>query len=81
MGGWDKKAVDQFRKLARAQATSLGKEEDDAIRHLFHQNWVNKEPNQEPGSVLFLKRKTLILGQTKNLLVEPGTSSYLPGTY
>ena len=44
-------------------------------------NLVNQEPNQEPGSVLFLKRKALILGQTKNLLVEPGTSSYLPGTY
>ena len=31
LGGWHKKAVDQFRKLAR----STGKEEDDAIRHLF----------------------------------------------
>ena len=35
LGGWDKKAVDQFSKLARAQATSLGQEEDHAIRHLF----------------------------------------------
>jgi hypothetical protein len=35
LGGWHKKAVDQFRKLARAQAMSSGKEEDDAIRNLF----------------------------------------------
>jgi hypothetical protein len=35
LGGWHKKAVEQFRKLARAQARSTGKEEDDAIRHLF----------------------------------------------
>jgi hypothetical protein len=33
--GWHKKAVEQFRKLARAQARSTGKEEEDAIRHLF----------------------------------------------
>ena len=37
MGGWHKKAVEQFRKLARALARSTGKEEDDAIRHLFQQ--------------------------------------------
>jgi hypothetical protein len=35
LGGWHKKAVDQLRKLAKAQARSTGKEEDDAIRHLF----------------------------------------------
>ena len=35
LGGWHKKAVEQLRKLARAQARSSGKEEDDAIRHLF----------------------------------------------
>ena len=35
LGGWHKKAVEQFRKLARAQARSTGKEEEDAIRHLF----------------------------------------------
>ena len=35
LGGWHDKAVDQVRKLARAQARSTGQEEDDAIRHLF----------------------------------------------
>jgi hypothetical protein len=35
LGGCYKKAVEQFRKLDRAQARSTGKEEDDAIRHLF----------------------------------------------
>ena len=37
MGGWHKKAVDQLRKLARAQARSTGKKEEDAIKHLFQQ--------------------------------------------
>ena len=37
LGGWHKKAVDQLRKLARAQARSSVKEEEDAIRHLFQQ--------------------------------------------
>jgi hypothetical protein len=32
---WHKKAVDQLRKLAKAQARSTVKEEDDAITHLF----------------------------------------------
>jgi hypothetical protein len=31
LGGWHEKAVEQFRKLARAQARSTGKEEEDAI--------------------------------------------------
>ena len=35
LGGWHEKAVDQIRKLARAQARSSGKEEDESIRHLF----------------------------------------------
>ena len=35
LGGWHKKAVEQFRKLARAQARCTGKEEEEAIRHLF----------------------------------------------
>jgi hypothetical protein len=35
LGGWHKKAVEQLRKLARAQARSTGKEEVDSIRHLF----------------------------------------------
>ena len=35
LGGWHKKAVEQLRKLARAQARSTGKGEDEAIRHLF----------------------------------------------
>ena len=29
------KAVEQLKKLARAQAKSTGKEEDDSVRHLF----------------------------------------------
>ena len=33
--GWQKKAVEQLRKLPRAQARYIGKEEDEAIRHLF----------------------------------------------
>jgi hypothetical protein len=35
LGGWHKKAVDQLRKPANAQARNTDKEEDDAIRHLF----------------------------------------------
>ena len=35
LGGWHKRAVDQLRKLAKAQARSTGKEEDESIRHLF----------------------------------------------
>ena len=35
LGGWHEKAVEQLKKLARAQARSTGKDEDDAIRHLF----------------------------------------------
>jgi hypothetical protein len=35
LGGWHKKAVEQLRKLAKTQGRSTGKEEDDAIRHLF----------------------------------------------
>ena len=35
LGGWHDRAVDQLRKLARAQARNTGKEEDEAIRHLF----------------------------------------------
>ena len=31
LGGWHKKAVEQLRKLARC----TGKEEEEAIRHLF----------------------------------------------
>ena len=37
LGGWHKKAVEQLRKLARAQARSTGKEEEESIRHLFQQ--------------------------------------------
>ena len=36
-GGWHKKAEDQVRRLARAQARSSGKEEDVAIQQLFQQ--------------------------------------------
>ena len=35
LGGWHKKAVEQLRKLARAQARCTGKEEEESIRHLF----------------------------------------------
>ena len=35
LGGWHKSAVDQLRKLAKAQARTTGKEEDESIRHLF----------------------------------------------
>ena len=35
LGGWHKRAVDQLRKLAKAQARTTGKEEDESIRHLF----------------------------------------------
>ena len=35
LGGWHKKAVEQLKKLARAQARSTGKEEDYSVRHLF----------------------------------------------
>ena len=35
LGGWQKKAVEQLRKIASAQARSMGKEEEDAIRYLF----------------------------------------------
>ena len=35
LGGWHKKAVEQLRKIASAQARSTGKEEEDAIRYLF----------------------------------------------
>ena len=35
LGAWHKKAAEQLRKLARAQARSTGKEEDESIRHLF----------------------------------------------
>ena len=35
LGGWHKRAVEVLRKLAKAQARTTGKEEDEAIRHLF----------------------------------------------
>ena len=35
LGAWHKQAAEQLRKLARAQARSTGKEEDESIRHLF----------------------------------------------
>jgi hypothetical protein len=35
LGGWHPKAVLQIKKLARAQARTTGKDEDEAIRHLF----------------------------------------------
>ena len=35
LGGWHKKAVEQLKKIARAQARSTGKEEEESIRHLF----------------------------------------------
>ena len=35
LGGWHAKAVLQIKRLARAQARTTGKDEDEAIRHLF----------------------------------------------
>ena len=35
LGGWHPKAELQIKKLARAQARTTGKDEDEAIRHLF----------------------------------------------
>ena len=35
LGGWHATAVLQIKKLARAQARTTGKDEDEAIRHLF----------------------------------------------
>ena len=35
LGGWHKKAEDQVKRIARAQARSSGKEEDVAIKQLF----------------------------------------------
>ena len=35
LGGWHPKAAEELRRLARAQARSTGREENDAIRHLF----------------------------------------------
>ena len=35
LGGWHDKAADQIRKLARASARNTGREEEEAIRHLF----------------------------------------------
>ena len=35
LGGWYPKAELQIKKLARAQARTMGKDKDEAIRHLF----------------------------------------------
>ena len=35
LGGWHKRAAEELRKLARAQARSSGKEEDQSVRQLF----------------------------------------------
>ena len=35
LGGWHPKAEEQIKKIGRAQARNTGKEEDEAIRHLF----------------------------------------------
>ena len=35
LGGWHDRAVEQIKKLGRAVARSSGREEDEAIRHLF----------------------------------------------
>ena len=53
LGGWHKKVVEQLRKLARAQARSTGKEEDDSIRHLF----------QRLGVLLVKGNATLLLNR------------------
>jgi hypothetical protein len=35
LSGWHSTAVLQIKKLARAQARTTGKDEDEAIKHLF----------------------------------------------
>ena len=35
LGGWHKRVAEELRKLARAQARSSAKEEDESLRHLF----------------------------------------------
>ena len=35
LGGWHPKAAEELKRLARAQARSTGREEEEAIRHVF----------------------------------------------
>jgi hypothetical protein len=50
LGGWHPKAVLQIKKLARAQARTTGKDEDEAIRRLYQ--WL---------AVLLVKVKAALL--------------------
>ena len=62
LGGWHDRAADIIRRLARAQARNLGKDEDEATRHLFQRLGVllvrgnaallvNRKPNFSPPEV------------------------------
>ena len=62
LGGWHPKAVEELKRLARAQARGTGREEDDTIRHLFQKLGVllvkgnaalllNRIPNFSPPAV------------------------------
>ena len=53
LGGWHDRAVDQIRKLARAVARNTGREEDEAIRHLFQRLGVLL---MKGNAALFLNR-------------------------
>ena len=60
MGGWYAKAELEIKKLARAQAMTTGKDEEEAMRHLFQRLavllvkgnaalLVNRVPNHTPA--------------------------------
>ena len=62
LGGWNAKAELVIKKLARAQARTTGKDEDEAIRHLFQRLavllvkgnaalLVNRVPSHPPPTV------------------------------
>ena len=55
-GGWHPKAVEELRRLARAQARSTGRDEDSAIRHLF----------QRLGVLLVKGNSALLLNRIPN---------------
>ena len=54
LGAWHKQAAEQLRKLARAQARSTGREEEECIRHLF----------QRLGVLLVKGNAALLLNRT-----------------
>ena len=54
-GGWHNTAMDQIRKLAKAQARTTGKDEDEAARHLFQRLGVLLDKG---NAALYLNRIT-----------------------